>query len=154
MLSVKWEEKGVCALIAQTELIGVCLSAENGIIKSDRVYEVMLTTDRAHYSRCNPYMDSPQSIGMHGAVEYTDGWLHIMSVVDCYCNIGITSFWWIMMISNLGYCRPSFNSAWSRIHQGVTLELNVIVKHNFTKTAWPGMLYYNRIIIRMSTLIL
>lgn len=36
---------------------------ENGIIKSDRVYEVMLATDRAHFSRCNPYMDSPQSIG-------------------------------------------------------------------------------------------
>ncbi len=36
---------------------------ENGIIKSDRVYEVMLATDRAHFSKCNPYMDSPQSIG-------------------------------------------------------------------------------------------
>lgn len=39
-------------------------SPENGIIKSDKVYEVMLATDRSHYSRCNPYMDSPQSIGM------------------------------------------------------------------------------------------
>lgn len=38
-------------------------SPENGIIKSDKVYEVMLATDRAHFSRCNPYMDSPQSIG-------------------------------------------------------------------------------------------
>lgn len=36
---------------------------ENGIIKSDKVYDVMLATDRAHFSRCNPYMDSPQSIG-------------------------------------------------------------------------------------------
>uniref|UniRef100_A0A3B4AI87 Protein-L-isoaspartate(D-aspartate) O-methyltransferase n=1 Tax=Periophthalmus magnuspinnatus TaxID=409849 RepID=A0A3B4AI87_9GOBI len=36
---------------------------KNGIIKSDKVYEVMLATDRAHFSRCNPYMDSPQSIG-------------------------------------------------------------------------------------------
>uniref|UniRef100_A0A3P9PPG1 Protein-L-isoaspartate(D-aspartate) O-methyltransferase n=1 Tax=Poecilia reticulata TaxID=8081 RepID=A0A3P9PPG1_POERE len=36
---------------------------KNGIIKSDKVYEVMLSSDRAHYSRCNPYMDSPQSIG-------------------------------------------------------------------------------------------
>uniref|UniRef100_A0A671SXY7 Protein-L-isoaspartate O-methyltransferase n=1 Tax=Sinocyclocheilus anshuiensis TaxID=1608454 RepID=A0A671SXY7_9TELE len=36
---------------------------KNGIIKSDRVYEVMLATDRAHFSKCNPYMDSPQSIG-------------------------------------------------------------------------------------------
>ena len=40
-----------------------CASSENGIIKSDKVYEVMLATDRAHFSRCNPYMDSPQSIG-------------------------------------------------------------------------------------------
>lgn len=36
---------------------------ENGIIKSEKVYEVMLATDRSHFSRCNPYMDSPQSIG-------------------------------------------------------------------------------------------
>uniref|UniRef100_A0AAY4CN36 Protein-L-isoaspartate O-methyltransferase n=1 Tax=Denticeps clupeoides TaxID=299321 RepID=A0AAY4CN36_9TELE len=36
---------------------------KNGIIKSDKVYEVMLATDRAHFSKCNPYMDSPQSIG-------------------------------------------------------------------------------------------
>lgn len=43
-------------------------SAENGIIKSDKVYEVMLATDRAHFSRCNPYMDSPQSIGMRAHV--------------------------------------------------------------------------------------
>lgn len=43
-------------------------STENGIIKTDKVYEVMLATDRSHFSRCNPYMDSPQSIG-------TAGWL-------------------------------------------------------------------------------
>lgn len=41
---------------------------ENGIIKSDKVYEVMLVTDRAHFSRCNPYMDSPQSIGTSACV--------------------------------------------------------------------------------------
>lgn len=41
---------------------------ENGIIKSDKVYEVMLATDRAHFSRCNPYMDSPQSIGTSARV--------------------------------------------------------------------------------------
>uniref|UniRef100_A0A673CN57 Protein-L-isoaspartate(D-aspartate) O-methyltransferase n=1 Tax=Sphaeramia orbicularis TaxID=375764 RepID=A0A673CN57_9TELE len=35
---------------------------KNGIIKNDKVYEVMLATDRSHFSRCNPYMDSPQSI--------------------------------------------------------------------------------------------
>lgn len=44
-------------------------SAENGIIKSDKVYEVMLATDRAHFSRCNPYMDSPQSIGKSSGTQ-------------------------------------------------------------------------------------
>lgn len=37
--------------------------SENGIIKTDKVFEVMLATDRSHYAKCNPYMDSPQSIG-------------------------------------------------------------------------------------------
>ncbi|XP_078798728.1 protein-L-isoaspartate(D-aspartate) O-methyltransferase isoform X3 [Oryzias latipes] len=42
---------------------------KNGIIKSDRVYEAMLATDRAHFSRCNPYMDSPQSIGFQATIS-------------------------------------------------------------------------------------
>ncbi|XP_048842546.1 protein-L-isoaspartate(D-aspartate) O-methyltransferase isoform X2 [Brienomyrus brachyistius] len=42
---------------------------KNGIIKSDKVYEVMLGTDRAHFSRCNPYMDSPQSIGYQATIS-------------------------------------------------------------------------------------
>ncbi|XP_026050766.1 protein-L-isoaspartate(D-aspartate) O-methyltransferase-like isoform X2 [Carassius auratus] len=42
---------------------------KNGIIKSDRVYEVMLATDRVHFSRCNPYMDSPQSIGYQATIS-------------------------------------------------------------------------------------
>ncbi|KAM8831877.1 protein-L-isoaspartate(D-aspartate) O-methyltransferase isoform 3-T4 [Spinachia spinachia] len=42
---------------------------KNGIIKSDKVYEVMLATDRAHFSRCNPYMDSPQSIGYQATIS-------------------------------------------------------------------------------------
>lgn len=36
---------------------------ENGVIKSQRVHDVLLTTDRAHYIKYFPYMDSPQSIG-------------------------------------------------------------------------------------------
>ncbi|NP_001394178.1 protein-L-isoaspartate(D-aspartate) O-methyltransferase isoform 14 [Mus musculus] len=35
---------------------------KNGIIKTDKVFEVMLATDRSHYAKSNPYMDSPQSI--------------------------------------------------------------------------------------------
>ncbi|XP_050301362.1 LOW QUALITY PROTEIN: protein-L-isoaspartate(D-aspartate) O-methyltransferase-like [Anthonomus grandis grandis] len=35
----------------------------NGIIKSDIVEQAMLAVDRGEYSRNNPFMDSPQSIG-------------------------------------------------------------------------------------------
>ncbi|XP_024912619.1 protein-L-isoaspartate(D-aspartate) O-methyltransferase isoform X1 [Cynoglossus semilaevis] len=42
---------------------------KNGIIKTDKVYEVMLATDRSHFSRCNPYMDSPQSIGYQATIS-------------------------------------------------------------------------------------
>lgn len=37
---------------------------EHGVIRSDRVFEAMLATDRGIYSRDNPYEDSPQSIGV------------------------------------------------------------------------------------------
>ncbi|XP_070576568.1 protein-L-isoaspartate(D-aspartate) O-methyltransferase-like isoform X2 [Ptychodera flava] len=36
---------------------------QNGIIKSSRVYDAMMSVDRGSYSKHNPYMDSPQSIG-------------------------------------------------------------------------------------------
>ncbi|XP_038623471.1 protein-L-isoaspartate(D-aspartate) O-methyltransferase isoform X1 [Tachyglossus aculeatus] len=42
---------------------------KNGIIKSDKVFEVMLATDRCHYAKCNPYMDSPQSIGFQATIS-------------------------------------------------------------------------------------
>ncbi|KAG2468097.1 PIMT methyltransferase, partial [Polypterus senegalus] len=45
---------------------------KNGIIKSEKVYEVMLATDRAHYAKCNPYMDSPQSIVGDGRMGHTE----------------------------------------------------------------------------------
>ncbi|CAG9765516.1 unnamed protein product [Ceutorhynchus assimilis] len=35
----------------------------NGIIKSDLVEQAMTAVDRSHYSKNNPFMDSPQSIG-------------------------------------------------------------------------------------------
>ncbi|KAI5094392.1 protein-L-isoaspartate(D-aspartate) O-methyltransferase isoform X1 [Silurus meridionalis] len=64
----------VCSIMAwksggasQAELVNNL--RKNGIIKSDRVYEVMLKTDRAHFSRCNPYMDSPQSIGYQATIS-------------------------------------------------------------------------------------
>ncbi|XP_035176619.1 protein-L-isoaspartate(D-aspartate) O-methyltransferase [Oxyura jamaicensis] len=45
------------------------LFIENGIIKSDKVFEVMLATDRCHYAKYNPYMDSPQSIGFQATIS-------------------------------------------------------------------------------------
>ncbi len=36
---------------------------DHGVIRSDRVFNAMLATDRGIYSRDHPYADSPQSIG-------------------------------------------------------------------------------------------
>lgn len=41
----------------------VRLLRENGIVKSDKVFNVMNQVDRGHYCPHNPYMDAPQSIG-------------------------------------------------------------------------------------------
>jgi hypothetical protein len=35
----------------------------NGIVKNSRVADAMRAVDRGHFSRNNPYMDSPQGIG-------------------------------------------------------------------------------------------
>lgn len=43
--------------------LSVFLLPEKGIIKSQRVFDVLLATDRGHYIKYFPYMDSPQSIG-------------------------------------------------------------------------------------------
>lgn len=52
-----------CRRETMPSVLFICLFIENGIIKSDKVFEVMLATDRCHYAKYNPYMDSPQSIG-------------------------------------------------------------------------------------------
>uniref|UniRef100_A0A673T715 Protein-L-isoaspartate(D-aspartate) O-methyltransferase n=1 Tax=Suricata suricatta TaxID=37032 RepID=A0A673T715_SURSU len=68
---------------------------KNGIIKTDKVFEVMLATDRSHYAKCNPYMDSPQSIGfqatisaphMVGSTGKVIGIDHIKELVDDSIN--------------------------------------------------------------------
>lgn len=38
---------------------------DHGVIRSDRVFDAMLATDRGLYSTDYPYADSPQSIGTH-----------------------------------------------------------------------------------------
>uniref|UniRef100_A0A5F9C6S2 Uncharacterized protein n=1 Tax=Oryctolagus cuniculus TaxID=9986 RepID=A0A5F9C6S2_RABIT len=45
------------------------LASENVIIKTDKVFEVMLATDRSHYTKCYAYMDSAQSIGFQELIS-------------------------------------------------------------------------------------
>ncbi|XP_060119081.1 protein-L-isoaspartate(D-aspartate) O-methyltransferase-like [Heteronotia binoei] len=42
---------------------------KNGVIKSQQVFDVLLATDRAHYIKYFPYMDSPQSIGYKATIS-------------------------------------------------------------------------------------
>ncbi|KAM6149367.1 protein-L-isoaspartate(D-aspartate) O-methyltransferase-like isoform 1-T1 [Erethizon dorsatum] len=42
---------------------------KNGIIKTDKLFEVMLAADHSHYAKCKPYMDSPQSIGFQATIS-------------------------------------------------------------------------------------
>ncbi|XP_003224825.2 protein-L-isoaspartate(D-aspartate) O-methyltransferase isoform X1 [Anolis carolinensis] len=42
---------------------------KNGVIKSQRVFDVLVATDRAHYIKYFPYMDSPQSIGYKATIS-------------------------------------------------------------------------------------
>jgi len=41
----------------------------NGVITEPRVFSAMLSTDRIHYAKHNPYQDSPQSIGYHATIS-------------------------------------------------------------------------------------
>lgn len=43
----------------------VILPPDHGVIRSNRVFDAMLATDRGLYSTDYPYADSPQSIGIH-----------------------------------------------------------------------------------------
>lgn len=46
-----------CNICSYLSLLG------NGIIKSEIIEQAMLSVDRSNYSKYNPFMDSPQSIG-------------------------------------------------------------------------------------------
>uniref|UniRef100_A0A8C3UX21 Protein-L-isoaspartate(D-aspartate) O-methyltransferase n=1 Tax=Catharus ustulatus TaxID=91951 RepID=A0A8C3UX21_CATUS len=62
-LAMAWKSGGA----SHSELIHNL--RKNGIIKTDKVFEVMLATDRCHYAKYNPYMDSPQSIGFQATIS-------------------------------------------------------------------------------------
>ncbi|XP_064421134.1 l-isoaspartyl protein carboxyl methyltransferase, like isoform X1 [Latimeria chalumnae] len=42
---------------------------KHGVIKSQEVYDVMLATNRGHYVKYYPYMDSPQSLGYQATIS-------------------------------------------------------------------------------------
>ncbi len=54
------------ALVSRKPLqycILLSLPPAHGVIESEAVHQVMLKVDRGEFSKSNPYMDSPQSIG-------------------------------------------------------------------------------------------
>ncbi|KAG7328186.1 hypothetical protein KOW79_008130 [Hemibagrus wyckioides] len=55
---------------------------EHGVIRSDRVFEAMLATDRGIYSRDNPYDDSPQSIGYKATISAPHMHAHALEVLS------------------------------------------------------------------------
>ncbi|XP_067900617.1 protein-L-isoaspartate(D-aspartate) O-methyltransferase isoform X1 [Heterodontus francisci] len=56
-----------CGGDSQAELVNNL--RKNGIVKTEKVYQVMLATDRCHYVKSNPYTDSPQSIGFQATIS-------------------------------------------------------------------------------------
>ncbi|XP_051872885.1 l-isoaspartyl protein carboxyl methyltransferase, like isoform X2 [Pristis pectinata] len=41
----------------------------DGVIQSERVFNALMATDRAHYCKTSPFMDSPQSIGYQATIS-------------------------------------------------------------------------------------
>ncbi|KAI1895663.1 hypothetical protein AGOR_G00108540 [Albula goreensis] len=55
---------------------------DHGVIKSDRVFDAMLATDRGLYSRDYPYADSPQSIGYKATISAPHMHAHALEVLS------------------------------------------------------------------------
>ncbi|NP_001140111.1 l-isoaspartyl protein carboxyl methyltransferase, like isoform X1 [Salmo salar] len=55
---------------------------EHGVIRSDRVFDAMLATDRGIYSRDYPYADSPQSIGFKATISAPHMHAHALEVLS------------------------------------------------------------------------
>lgn len=52
-------------------------SPDHGVIRSDRVFDAMLATDRGLYSIDYPYADSPQTIGFYFSCS--------SQTISCFC---------------------------------------------------------------------
>ncbi|KAM4662726.1 protein-L-isoaspartate(D-aspartate) O-methyltransferase-like [Discoglossus pictus] len=55
---------------------------KNGVVRSQRVYDVLLATDRAHYIQHFPYMDSPQSIGYKATISAPHMHAHALELLE------------------------------------------------------------------------
>ncbi|KAI5102230.1 l-isoaspartyl protein carboxyl methyltransferase, like isoform X2 [Silurus meridionalis] len=55
---------------------------EHGVIRSDRVFEAMLATDRSIYSKDYPFEDSPQSIGYKATISAPHMHAHALEVLS------------------------------------------------------------------------
>uniref|UniRef100_A0A8C4ZCC3 Protein-L-isoaspartate(D-aspartate) O-methyltransferase n=1 Tax=Gadus morhua TaxID=8049 RepID=A0A8C4ZCC3_GADMO len=55
---------------------------EHGVIRSDRVFEAMMATDRGLYSRNYAYADSPQSIGYSATISAPHMHAHALEVLS------------------------------------------------------------------------
>ncbi|XP_041131836.1 l-isoaspartyl protein carboxyl methyltransferase, like isoform X2 [Polyodon spathula] len=73
------------------ELEGPVQFREHGVIRSQRVYEVMLATDRGHYVSDLPYMDSPQPIGFKATISAPHMHAHSLEVLSDNLGEGATA---------------------------------------------------------------
>uniref|UniRef100_A0A3Q3WL74 Protein-L-isoaspartate O-methyltransferase n=1 Tax=Mola mola TaxID=94237 RepID=A0A3Q3WL74_MOLML len=55
---------------------------DNGVIRSDRVFDAMLATDRGLYSADYPYTDSPQSIGYRATISAPHMHAHALELLS------------------------------------------------------------------------
>ncbi|KAG8449653.1 hypothetical protein GDO86_016334 [Hymenochirus boettgeri] len=55
---------------------------KNGVIQSQRVFDVLLTTDRGYYIQNFPYMDSPQSIGYKATISAPHMHAHALELLE------------------------------------------------------------------------
>ncbi|XP_008306458.1 l-isoaspartyl protein carboxyl methyltransferase, like isoform X2 [Cynoglossus semilaevis] len=55
---------------------------DHGVIRSDRVFEAMLATDRGLYCRDYPYTDSPQSIGYRATISAPHMHAHALELLS------------------------------------------------------------------------
>ncbi|KAL2099106.1 hypothetical protein ACEWY4_005586 [Coilia grayii] len=64
---------------------------DHGVIRTDRVFNAMLGTDRGIYSRDYPYADSPQSIGYKATISAPHMHAHALEVLSDKLTDGATA---------------------------------------------------------------